>query len=87
MLQVVADIITEMTRKDVLSELLYADDLVLMSETIEGPKNKFLNWKGYERDVGEAVKQEEKICHDTETVREFTYIGDGVSPGGGCEAS
>ena len=28
-----------------LSELLYADDLVLMSETIEGPRDKFLKWK------------------------------------------
>ena len=29
----------------VLSELLYADDLVLMSETIEGLKNRFIKWK------------------------------------------
>ena len=29
----------------VLSELLYADDLVLMSETIEGLVNKFIKWK------------------------------------------
>ena len=29
-----------------LSELQYADDLVLMSETIEGLMNKFLKWKG-----------------------------------------
>ena len=28
-----------------LRELLYADDLVLMSETIEGLRNKFLKWK------------------------------------------
>ena len=28
-----------------LSELLYADDLVLMSEIIEGLKNKLLEWK------------------------------------------
>ena len=28
-----------------LSELLYADDLVLMSETIEGLRNKFIKWK------------------------------------------
>ena len=32
-------------QEDVLSELLYADDLVLMSETIEGLWNKFLEWK------------------------------------------
>ena len=28
-----------------LSEVLYADDLVLMSETIEGLWNKYLKWK------------------------------------------
>ena len=28
-----------------LSELLYSDDLVLMIETIEGLRNKFLKWK------------------------------------------
>ena len=28
-----------------LSELLYADDLVLMSETIEGPRDKSIKWK------------------------------------------
>ena len=28
-----------------LSELLYVDILVLMSETIEGLRNKFLEWK------------------------------------------
>ena len=28
-----------------LSELLYADDLVLMSKTIEGLMNKFIKWK------------------------------------------
>ena len=28
-----------------LSELLYDDDLVLMSETIKGLRNKFLKWK------------------------------------------
>ena len=29
----------------VLSELLHADDLVLMSETIKGLRNEFLKWK------------------------------------------
>ena len=28
-----------------LSELLYADDLVLMSETTKGLRDKFLTWK------------------------------------------
>ena len=41
---VVVDV-TEFAREGALGELLYADDLVLMSETIEGLMNKFLKWK------------------------------------------
>ena len=41
---VVVDVVTECTRKGELRELLFADDLVLMSETIEGLGNKFLKW-------------------------------------------
>ena len=37
------DVVTEFAKEDTLSELLYADDLVLMSETIEGLRNK--KWK------------------------------------------
>ena len=37
--------------------------------------------------IGEAVDQEEMLCDEVETVREFTYIGDRVSAGGGYEAS
>ena len=39
------DVATEFTREGALSELLYGDDLVLMSETMEGLGNKFLEWK------------------------------------------
>ena len=39
---VVVDVVTELARECVLSELLFADDLVLMSETIEGLRNKFI---------------------------------------------
>ena len=42
--EVMVDVVTEFAREDALSEL-YADDLVLMSETIEGLRNKFLKWK------------------------------------------
>ena len=42
---VVVDVVTEFAREGALSELLYADVLVLMSETIEGLWNKFLKWK------------------------------------------
>ena len=40
---VVVDVVTEFARDGALSELLYSDDLVLMSGTIEGLK--ILEWK------------------------------------------
>ena len=42
---VVVDVVTEIAREGVLSELSYADDLVLTSETIEGLWDTFLKWK------------------------------------------
>ena len=42
---VVVDVVTEFAREGALSELLYAEDLVLMSETIEGLRVMFLEWK------------------------------------------
>ena len=33
------------------------------------------------------MEQEEKLCDEVETVREFTYLDDMVSAGGGCEAA
>ena len=44
-LAVVVDVVTELDKKGALSELLYADDLVLMREIIKGLRNKFLKWK------------------------------------------
>ena len=37
--------VTESVRNGLMSEMLYADDLVLMSETIEGLREKFWKWK------------------------------------------
>ena len=31
------------------------------------------------------MEQEEKLCDEVETVREYTYLCDRVSAGGGCE--
>ena len=33
------------------------------------------------------MEQEEKPCDEVETVSEFTYLGDRVSAGRGCEAA
>ena len=45
LLALVVDVVNEFAREGGLSELLYADDLVLMNETIKGLRNKFLRWK------------------------------------------
>ena len=36
---------------------------------------------------GILEKQEEKLSDEVETEMEFTYLGDRVSAGGGCEAA
>ena len=57
---VVVDVVSELAREGVLSELLYADDLVLMYETIEGLTYEFLKWseafesKGLKVSLGET---------------------------------
>ena len=33
------------------------------------------------------MEKEVKLCDEVKTVREFTYLGDRVSAGGGCEAA
>ena len=46
LLTAVVDVVTEFAREGALSELLYADDLVLMSDIIERRRDKFLlKWK------------------------------------------
>ena len=42
---IVLEIITKNARRGVVDELLYADDLVLMSEDMEDLKERFWNWK------------------------------------------
>ena len=42
---IMVDVVIEFAREGALSELLYADDLIMMSETIMGLRNKFLEWK------------------------------------------
>ena len=42
---IVVDVISEYEREGLINEILYADDLVLMSESVENLKKKFLKWK------------------------------------------
>ena len=58
---VVVDVVAEFAREGALSVLCwYADDLVLMSETIEGLWNTFMKWKeafeseGWKVNLGQA---------------------------------
>ena len=68
-LAVVVDVVTKLERMCVLSELLYDDDLVLMSETIEGLRNKFLKWKESFESKGLRVKclMLFNVCDSTST--------------------
>ena len=42
---IVVDVVTENAREGLMKEILYADDLVLMSETMEGLKERFQKWR------------------------------------------
>ena len=42
---IVVDVISENEERGVVNELLYSDDLILMSETMEDLKERFWNWK------------------------------------------
>ena len=42
---IVVDMVTENVRNGLMSEMLYAHDLVLTSETMEGLRKKFWKWK------------------------------------------
>ena len=44
---IVLDVVMESVRSGSMSEMLYADDLVLMSETMEGLREKFWKWKAF----------------------------------------
>ena len=42
---IVVDVVAKNAREGLMYEILYADDLVLMSETMEGLREKFQKWK------------------------------------------
>ena len=63
LIAVVVDVVNSLAREGVLSELLYADDLILMCETIEVLRYKFLKWKEAFESNGLKVSLEKtKIC-------------------------
>ena len=52
---VVVDVITENARRGVVNELMYGDDLALMSKTMEDLKEIFCNWKDALQSRGSKV--------------------------------
>ena len=42
---IAVDVISENAIEGLMNEILYADDLILMSESMENLKEKFLKWK------------------------------------------
>ena len=69
----VVDVVAEFAREGELSELLYVDDLVLMSETIDGLRDKFLKWKETFESKGLKVnlgKTKVMVVVSTPSVRE-----------------
>ena len=42
---IVVDVVTENTKEGLIKEAFYVDDLVLMSEMMEGLKKRFLKWR------------------------------------------
>ena len=53
---IVVDVITENARRDVVNKLLYANDLVLLSKTMEDLKERFCNWRDVLESKGLKVK-------------------------------
>ena len=45
LLAIVVNVISESVRNGLMNEMLYVDDLVLTSETMEGLREKFRKWK------------------------------------------
>ena len=41
---IVVDVVTEHAREGLLNEILYADDLVLMSESLDDLRERFQTW-------------------------------------------
>ena len=74
----VVGVVTEFAIEGALSELLYADDLVLMSQTIEVLRNKFLKWKVPLENKGLKVNGKTKIMVRGGVTKDSMYDPCGV---------
>ena len=55
---VVVDVMTDNAREGLTKEILYADDLLLMSETMEGLKKRFVKCRSALESKGIKVNRE-----------------------------
>ena len=55
---IVVDVVTENAREGFIKEVLYPDDLLLISVTMEGMKERFLKWKNALKSKGLKVNLE-----------------------------
>ena len=55
---IVVDVVTEHAREGLLNEILYADDLVLMSESLEDLRERFQRWRSALENKGLKVNVE-----------------------------
>ena len=49
---IVVDVVTEHAREGLLNEILYADDLMLMSESLDDLRERFQRWRSALEDKG-----------------------------------
>ena len=81
---VVADVVTELAKECALSELLYANDLFLLSETIKGLTNKFLKWKESFESKGVRVNIEKTKATVSSGITKDGFSKSKVDPCGVC---
>ena len=79
---IMVDVITENARRGVVNELLYADDLAIMSKNMEDLKEKFWNWKNA-LESKDFDGQHQKNKSDGKWVRRGLFKGK-IDPCGVC---
>ena len=70
-MDVVVDVVTENAREGLMKEVSYADDLVLMSETMEDLKKRFPKWRSALESKGLKINLEKTKAMVYESKGEF----------------
>ena len=69
---IVVDVVTERARKELLNDILYADDLVLMSESLKDLQERFQRWRRALEGKGLKVNVGKTTMMVSETESEIT---------------